>query len=545
MKIFRMLCGIALLAALQLSAQQAPGPVIASAKLTGELEKRLADQTTATLTAMNQPFLAGDALKGSAGDVEKKWEDTLHEKLSAQLKKVDGEVLGFIALSDGDASARLSGAAAKARKAIDDRLSKALETKAKEVTKSLETEATRAKTLEDAQKIVVDALKPGLEEREANLLLALSNAGTAAESAAVQAKLDAERAAMQTEFLEQFTKEKGLSKVVRCQVTSLTTSTPNLTCEPDGLHLGGMSIAHIRISGLPANQDVTVRADLTETPDSRTSSRSGKTTGENISRDGQTTSNTDLCVDPYDGKCDSFTFPKIDDASGSRDVVVLVHTARVVSPTYATQQGDSFREAMKELRKPGTNRQLQLVSRGKGLELGLLIIIGNTKVLSTSIPVAYERWKFETGTMFAVSNLVDQELVTSPDSATTGNTKVESKRDADSMSQETVLFLNLVPANYEFFSIGFGLHSSSDRSVAYYLGGSVRLLSLGERALASFSAGMVGAQVRQFPDVAKGNSLPANDPLLQGDLRYKTGWYAGISLGFRFGPLGGGGDQTP
>ncbi len=131
-------------------------------------------------------------------------------------------------------------------------------------------------------------------------------------------------------------------------------------------------------------------------------------------------------------------------------------------------------------------------------------------------------------------------------------------------SQETGLWVEFVPQNYQAFGLGLGLVSNSDGPPSIYLGPSLRIRTFGNRGLASFNFGVALRSVDRFdgleaciklrdkahcgdgfsPSGDEGDSdrlleLPHDSPLLTADSENKLGFFVGLQLGFSFGPIPG------
>jgi hypothetical protein len=340
---------------------------------------------------------------------------------------------------------------------------------------------------------------------------------------------------------------KGVTGVVTCTWKDKTGNDPSkLTCGKK-LLVSGDKVGVINVIGLPVDKKVRVWANAID--------------------------------DKSQGTEYDFTYD-CTDADHRPSLVVEVHKSRALVPTYGgifgfrsnanamreKQEKDGKADSTKagkaeKQKKDGkadsttagkddsTKKRLSLVLGSSAQEIEMGVEVGENdkpdfQAVSDQIEVVYERWGFETGGFVAISNLVDSELVTVPDPADKSKIQVVKSRKADRSAQETGIFLSLIPRNYPFLGLGLGLATSSGRNASIYLGPSIRFLGLGNRGLASFSAGLVDRQVKVFPDAIPGQSYAPDSTVLKGSFESRLGGYFLINLGFTFGQIGSSGDSS-
>ncbi len=170
---------------------------------------------------------------------------------------------------------------------------------------------------------------------------------------------------------------------------------------------------------------------------------------------------------------------------------------------------------------------------------------GKLKSYTHSIDLIYQRWWIEVGGSYALVLSGDEELVTRLVEPTEegGEAMVQVlDRRNPSYSTDTGIMFTFYPGNYPSIGVGFGISSSADRAPGYYLGFSLRLRTIGKKAVASFHVGGVAQQLRTFPrinfDSEGDNFFEPGNPLLEGDLDYEINPFLGISLGFSIGNAG-------
>jgi len=335
------------------------------------------------------------------------------------------------------------------------------------------------------------------------------------------------------EFLATTGGADKLAQVVTCNWKRAATSQAGAAAQQDtsrahldcnaGLLIGGDYIAAIQIVGLPSPGDTLVQVVAADVMSSFEKSSNiepcpewvPNNTGNNLSCDEMGTKN---------------------DA-----IFVAVHKDRLIRPSY----GGNFANALraKAVLRRGGRRQLSLVV-SSNVQVILVTVKAGSEIRSAAIPVAYQRWTFESGGFYGFSNLTDEELVTK--SGTKGMVLVQSKNRSGRPSQETGVFVNMVPRNYPALGIGFGLTANSDRAQSVYLGPSIRLVTFGEHGLASLCVALADRQVKVFPGVV-GQEFAADSANLKGHFVTKLGYAVLINLGFKFGAssTGGGSNPTP
>ena len=104
-------------------------------------------------------------------------------------------------------------------------------------------------------------------------------------------------------------------------------------------------------------------------------------------------------------------------------------------------------------------------------------------------------------------------------------------------SQETGIFLGLIPRNYEWWGLGLALANNQNRTPSVYLGLTLRARAFGDYGLASFFVGAVNRQYVAFPKSIVGQTFSADSSSLSGSLRSQTSAAIGFNLGFKFGTI--------
>lgn len=343
---------------------------------------------------------------------------------------------------------------------------------------------------------------------------------------------------------EDLTKDTGFSPVVRCQWIGREKASDALDCKP-GLRVGGQDPSTILVSGPggTAGRIAWVRAITAEEGFKR------KPVGE-------------LTCPGYGGEhndklaCDTICFAGTDDGeacrsgTGVEQALIAVHVPRWFGTSWGC--GTRFKKActFDRLRGPDDREKLSLIVRGKSPVILIQAEDAAGNLASGEVLVGYERWRFETGGFLAVTDVVDKKLVlkTLEEGDDVGKVKVVAIRDEDDLAQETGVFLNLIPRNYESLGLGLGFATHDSRAPAIYAGPVIRLRTFGHRGIASLSAGYALRQVERFPDLLALHpdllsdesqiALDPNDASLQPELQWEEGWYVGIHLGFSFGPIG-------
>lgn len=351
-------------------------------------------------------------------------------------------------------------------------------------------------------------------------LVAQSGGGLAAEVARQSPLLQKFKEDDDSQFLQQFSRETGLSKVIRCSWMDVP---KRLRCLPQALLVSADDISEIHIYDLPVGKKVRVEAF---------------TTGDKLPRTSPTSpSSPDECGQENQLACDVLTI----DTKHGREAVIAVYKDRLFKPLYG---GTGLRRrtgsAAKVLRKPDRQR-LAILCSGAAQEIFVNVSIEpesrEDDVRSIAVPIAYKRWGVETGAFFAFTTASDEELVFDPANQADGKRKVTGRRNTDSYSQQTGIFLSIFPRNYPAVGLGLGFHADSGRSASVYFGPTFRLRSLGEHGLATFSFGAAAVPLRRFPGVVNGNSYAADSADLQGKVQTVLKPYVLINLGFSFGPI--------
>jgi hypothetical protein len=302
---------------------------------------------------------------------------------------------------------------------------------------------------------------------------------------------------------------KGVSSSVTCSWSTVGGGTPSLNCNQKIL-VTANQISVISVTGLPTNQKVRVWVSAS---------------------------------DEVVGKTEDLSYDLMD-AEYRPTMLIEVYKNRWLAPTYGGPQGLRKGKAFSVLRRQNPPRRklsILLTSNSQAIHVGVSVGDPGTAdfVAQTSlINVVFERWGFETGGFIAFSTLTDDEIVTEPVSASSSKVKVLRIKPSERLSQETGVFLNLIPRNYPYVGIGLGFATNSGRNPSVYLGPTIRLIGLGERGLASFSAGIMEKQVKVFPGIAADSVHEQNDNVLKGTLETRRSAYFLINLGFTFGQIG-------
>lgn len=355
--------------------------------------------------------------------------------------------------------------------------------------------------------LIVEAISPK------KLTVAEEAASTKAQVAALLA--DAERKA-----LAEFTKSEGFARSVECiwgTITEDGQQKTKLTCKPS-LLLSGEQVSEIRILGLPRDQiDVTV-----------ISSDSFKGSVGCTNTDWSTSDLT----------CDHLSFPTIDPLGARPVVLIAVHTNRNFFPSWGARWG-SLTTAKKILRA-SRRKKLSIVSNGATPTVNVTVQTRSDQA-SASIPVGFARWKVDSGGFVAFTPLVDHEIVTTA-GADSSHLNVIGIRRSDKIGQDSGVFANFVPQNYQVFGVSLGF-TTSDRRPSVYLGPNVRLLTFGNEVLASAGVGLAMRSVLRFPDLhnpSESHPIPvsADSVSLKGTEQYRLHFYIAVNLGFRIGAFG-------
>jgi len=320
---------------------------------------------------------------------------------------------------------------------------------------------------------------------------------------------DAERDA----FAE-FSKATGFARSVECLWGTKAENGVRravLACKP-GLLVSGEEVSEIRVLGVPSGVKVKVIAMHAE--ELRQAAK----------------------CPPGDGAdnltCDELTIP----AASPQPISIGVHTMRAVNPTWGGFWG-TLKNAKQILRPKNVHRtKLSLVNEGTPPTIAIGVTAGS-EFAAAYIPVGYARWKIESGGFLSVSDQVDHEVVSTPVTGTT-TVKVSKIRDSDSVVQDSGIFVNFIPQNYQSVGVSLGFATPSNRRLSVYLGPTVRVRTFGNRGLAALAAGMAMRSVLRFPDVSLTDPIPTDSKVLQGREQFRFGWFVGINLGFRIGAFG-------
>jgi hypothetical protein len=321
-----------------------------------------------------------------------------------------------------------------------------------------------------------------------------------------------------------FTKAEGFSRTVECVWATKTENARThgaLACKP-GLLVSGEEVSEIRVIGVPAGQRVRVLAIHAEE-----------------------LAQTTTCPPGDNLTCDQLTIP----ADSPRPISIAVHTMRWVSPSFGGMLGNAD-NAVKYLRTPAPRTKLSLVNDGTPPTIAVGVQVG-PHFAAAFVPVGYARWKIESGGFLSVSNQVDFEAVTKAvDGSTPAKVTVETVREADNVVQDSGIFVNFIPQNYQAIGVSLGLATPSNRRLSIYLGPTVRVRTFGNRGLASLAFGLAMRSVLRFPDITQKmvdekTPVTADSKILEGREQFRFGWFAAVNLGFRIGAFGPseGGDE--
>ena len=299
--------------------------------------------------------------------------------------------------------------------------------------------------------------------------------------------------------------------------TEITCSVTDLKCTPAEIYISAASVSKITITtGITApHQKLTVQVNAGEIRDT-----------------------------PVGRICVTKTFKGAPDDSGAPDkVVISIHKARSMSPTYANlpiaellgtpKTGEKGEKRCSE--QYGDDQNINFLTRGESPSLQILIRT-DTEVKTIEVPIKYQRWFVDTGGILVFSTLNDQELIKKTDSG--GKTTVTGTRKHDKLTPETGAVLDFYPANYPQWACQFGIVSNGDRQPSYFIGTGYRVRELGSKALATVSAGLIARQTLRFPDLVTSPTPPASngdDPAQKGVSTYRLGGYIAFSFGFKFG----------
>ncbi len=376
----------------------------------------------------------------------------------------------------------------------------------------------------DARKTATDDLQEACIANNASIIQAVFPKTPTAGEAALSAKVQAEQAVSDAErdAFAEFTKADGFARSVDCIWSTATENGAEigkLACKP-GLLVSGEQVSEIRISGLPQGA-VSVTAITSDQYSVR-------------SKDYLSGS----CVDNQDLSCDHIDFPTVD----PNPIVIAVHTTRALFPTWGRRRGLYLTDAADALRPLNTKRtKLSLLTGGTAPTINVKVKTEDGKEASAPVFVGFARWKIESGGFLAVSKLTDDEIVTEPNGT---QVKVNQIRRADNVAQDSGVFVNFVPQNYQSFGVSLGFATPPSRRMSVYLGPSIRVRTFGDRGLASLATGLTMRSVMRFRDAVRGSSYAADSLALHGVEQYRFHWFIGINLGFRIGAFGPGEDEA-
>ena len=178
---------------------------------------------------------------------------------------------------------------------------------------------------------------------------------------------------------------------------------------------------------------------------------------------------------------------------------------------------------------------IDFVTQGRSEQLAVTVIRADGSQHAIDTRIKYQQWFVDTGGFIVLTTTSDQELVTS---TANGSVSVLKKRNKDRLTPGTGAVLDFHPANYpRWAAVQFGLATSQDRQLSYYLGTGYRLLEIGSNALATFAVGLAAVPSLRFPDVKVTDVRPQDDAALKGSTVYRFGPYISFSFGFRFGDI--------
>lgn len=323
-------------------------------------------------------------------------------------------------------------------------------------------------------------------------------------------------------------KDTGFSAVVRCRWVRTPRSRDRLDCSP-GLRLTALMVSEIQILGPEGDTGFAIAS-----VEARAVERQPALEGEPLPSFG--------CPEGESSRltCDAARY-----AVGlqRQQVAIAVHKNRWVDTSFGCRGLGTLRSrqacGVERLRGSVTDDPA-LVLAGRSSAIMVHAQSTDGRLASGSVLLGYERWRFETGGFMAASSLADHKLVIT---ATGSEVKVTDIRSTDDLVQETGIFLNFIPTNYEWWGLGLGVATHDSGRWSTYVGPSLRLQTFGNRGIASLVAGWSWRPVRRFPEVTLGDSYPADAAALEGELRTKDDWFVGLQLGFSFGPIGAAEDE--
>lgn len=154
------------------------------------------------------------------------------------------------------------------------------------------------------------------------------------------------------------------------------------------------------------------------------------------------------------------------------------------------------------------------------------------------VPTRFERWRFDTGGVYAFAWARDEELVTVPVHGGDPNapqTLVKVRRAGDSIGPATGVTFFFHPSNYPDYGFEFGTASNANRPNSYFLGVGGRLRTFGDHTLLTFATGVARVNVKSYQGITSGQTYASDDPLLTGRQRFVTVPYISLGLGVNFG----------
>lgn len=379
------------------------------------------------------------------------------------------------------------------------------------------------------------------------------------------------RESSEDQYLASLNKQDGFSRVVRCQWVRGSEEIDQLDCTPD-LEVSGHDISVIEV--LPPAKASDFRLAWVQAISAEESAAYKPARGRGPSQEREIMACPFVSEGDWDRRslaCDELCFGSSAPCPTaarrtlvSRTAQIAVHLPRLWNTTYGCARGSNIKCAVRSLRGHGPGEperaKLSLVTRGHSPIIHVRAMDDKGNLAEGHILVGYERWRVESGGFLGISwNAIDRELVTEPASAdgaggddgmgddgngetppeeTANQVMVTDIRDADDYSQETGIFVNLIPKNYEWLGVSLGFATSDGSAPSLYLGPTIRLTSFGNRGVAALSFGAVMRQVDRFPDIRIGETYAEDSALLQPDDRFAVDGYVAIQLGFSFGPIG-------
>ena len=492
----------------------------------------------------NTPESAG--LKTAFGTL-----DTLKDLLAKHLKAADDEIIASMA---GEAPQRITAVksalerqSGSAMAGIESLISEFLAGAGR-----LKEEALNAKSAEAWTKLaeaaragqapLAQAIQTFLDGKITEALAAYSIMQAAEIVGQAKRSSDKVLQGIRDDYLAEFSKSRGVSRIVRCAPDP---NTGGLQCLPEGLLISGEEIAEIVISGLPVGKIVHVRAF----------------TGEQIV--GQVKARSDPNnQDSKKVKTPVRLSEGCTEVADTSQVLIAIHTDRLIAPTYGLWRNHNA--AARRFSEAGPGRIL-LLTKGQGAHVSLTVSIygedakpdtgcGKPEAVSGKpetvfadiVPLVYERWRFETGAFYGLGWLADESITThaqdfdqdnDPNTPPVQRARITGK-NSNSTSEKTGVFLNFFPRNYPWIGWGVGFSVEPERPPSVFLGPSIRITSIGDRGLASISGGWTLQSVQRFPGADQGQAfLDPADSRLSGVLDRRGAPYVLLQLGFSFGPI--------